>query len=295
MRRLIAKKILMKKYLIVAGSGILNAVIPISMLLLTGMDFRYLFISATAALFISGVICRRFKLHPWLSLTLLIVPLIAGFWILVLSEVFKLAYLVLPWILSLVLGFYWKETGRNSAVRVSCLGGLIILTVFFSYWFIPQLIRSILSKELNEPSPVYEISRLDGSLVTGSDFSRKTVIIDFFGTYCKPCIRELPELEKIKEHFKNKKDIVFLIVNVDQPNDSPGKVKEFKSRYGFDFDFFYDHGGKAHKSFGLNGVPSMVIIDPDNNIRFKKEGYNISESNFRNYMITLISRISKNK
>ena len=224
---------------------------------------------------------------------MLMTPLVLGFSIIILSEIISLGYLIIPWILTLLAGVFWSNMKSLKLTRTLSVISLIIIAFFINFNFIPHLLRSVLSKELNEPGFNFEISRLDSSIISSSEFKGKTIVVDFFGTWCGPCILELSEMEKVKSHFKNEGNLLFLIVNSDQPGDSPEKTRQFKINHGFDFDFFYDHGGSAHKSFGLNGVPSLVIIDKDGNIRFKKQGYNKSEGNFKEYMIKFIDKILK--
>jgi len=231
---------LMKKYFSLIALGFINGVIPLGLLVLTGNDLRYLFISAIILLFTTGLISNRWKINPLVTIILLIAPLVLGFSVLILSEVTSLGYLIIPWIVSLLVGVFWRNLKSLKSARTLSILSLILIVVFFNFNFIPHILRSVLSKELNEPSLNFEISKLDGSIISSSEFKGKTVVIDFFGTWCGPCILELPELEKVKNHFKNENNLVFLIVNSDQPGDSPEKTSQFKIKHGFDFDFFYD-------------------------------------------------------
>jgi peroxiredoxin len=279
----------MKKYLLVVLLGVLNGILPLLLLLLTEIDFRYFFLLALIMFFFSSYISGQKKLNPVLVVLILSIPLITGFSILILRQIFSLATIIIPLLVVLLAGIFWTNIRRVYWKTIAVIS-ILFIALFVSFQFIPRLLTSLFSREVKEPSPVFEISDTDGRIVSSNEFKGKTLVVDFFGFWCSPCFQELPELQKVKEHYKNI-DIVFLVVNTDQTGNFQENLKKFKIKHNLDFNFYYDCNGKALKLLGLRDVPSLVIIDKRGIIRIKRTGYNKSEGNFKSFMINFIDRI----
>jgi thiol-disulfide isomerase/thioredoxin len=279
-----------KKILLGLLLGILNAGLPILLLFYTRQDLRSLVASAMILLFLSGVVSRKWRINPWLLSVLLIFPLLITF-TLILSELPSLGYLIIPWLFSLLIGIFWDRLNFWKYSPLINAGSVLMVSLIVTVYVIPSMVRTALGHEVNEPSPAFEVSRLDGTPFFSDTLKGNVIVIDFFGTWCGPCQLELPELDKVREHFRDQKNIVFLIVDTDQPGDSREKVILFKKEHKFKGDFFYDQGGKTHKLFGFSGIPNLIVIDRNGRIRYKKEGYNSAEGDFVNYMTNLIRKM----
>ena len=134
---------------------------------------------------------------------------------------------------------------------------------------------------------------MSGNVVDSKALKGKVVILDFFGTWCKPCIGELKELAKIQRAFKDDKDVVFYVINADYGTDSPEKFKAFIEKHNYKFKYAYDYDSKIFKLFKLQklGIPVTLIIDKEQNIRLQHVGYNPAETNFSENMIKTINSL----
>lgn len=91
-------------------------------------------------------------------------------------------------------------------------------------WPVEEKFISFLSEQYNEkavlapgaPAPDFTLSSLNGEEVSLSDYKGKIVVIDFWGTWCGPCKRELPFSKKVEEHFAGRDDVVFLFVALER-------------------------------------------------------------------------------
>jgi thiol-disulfide isomerase/thioredoxin len=117
------------------------------------------------------------------------------------------------------------------------------------------------------------------------------VVLDFFATWCAPCIAELPELEEVRRHFAGRDDVTLLVVANDSGNDTRDSIRAFVAKRGLELEFAYDPGGKAHKAFGFAGLPGLVVIDRAGRIRLTREGYNSAESGFRKSLEDLVESL----
>lgn len=104
-----------------------------------------------------------------------------------------------------------------------------------------------------------------GGTTSLSDFKGKYVFIDLWATWCKPCIAQIPYIEKLQEKYKDH-NIEFVSISIDEDADKWRKMvteKELSgihllSGNGFENDFL--------KSFNGSGVPLFILIDPEGNI-----------------------------
>lgn len=120
-----------------------------------------------------------------------------------------------------------------------------------------------------QPAPNFSLKGLDGKTYQLSDFKgKRAVVVDFWATWCPPCQRELPELERIWKKFQGK-PVQFLGVNVDGRGDVPGNVR----KNGLTFPVLVDRTGSVGSSYGVQGIPTLVVIDKQGIVRDVVVGY----------------------
>jgi thiol-disulfide isomerase/thioredoxin len=140
-------------------------------------------------------------------------------------------------------------------------------------------LRAKLQKEkLNKPSIDFELKYLDGSTVKLSDLKGKVVVLDFWATWCGPCLSSFPSLQKIHDRYKDNPNVKILAMNTWErvaPADREQHVKNFidKNKYSFPVVFDTD----LVRQYGVDGIPTKFIIDKEGIIRFKDVGFGGAE------------------
>ncbi|MBT3226019.1 MAG: TlpA family protein disulfide reductase [Deltaproteobacteria bacterium] len=108
-------------------------------------------------------------------------------------------------------------------------------------------------------APKFEAVDLDGKAHRLSDFRNRTVIVNFWATWCLPCIRELPRLEKLQQMIPADKYVI-LAINV---RDRLSRVRKFLKGKNFQFKVLFDTDGLIYKAYDVTRFPTTVIIGPD--------------------------------
>lgn len=114
------------------------------------------------------------------------------------------------------------------------------------------------------PAPNFELLDQNGNKVSLKDFRGKNIYIDFWATWCKPCVAEIPDLKKLEEKFKDK-NIVFLSISLDSQKDLE-KWKSFiikKELHGIHLIVENAWNSKTVKDFLIDSIPRFIIIDTE--------------------------------
>ena len=120
---------------------------------------------------------------------------------------------------------------------------------------------------------LFELKTLDGDTYKlADDLGNSVIILDFWATWCKPCLRELPHINKIYEEYKDQNLKVYAI-SIDTPA-STSKVKPTIRRYKFDLPVLLDPDNEVIRKFSPNrNVPYLVIIGANGEIVREFSGY----------------------
>jgi peroxiredoxin len=120
---------------------------------------------------------------------------------------------------------------------------------------------------------------LEGNTVTLKSLLEKgPVVVDFWATWCKPCIKELPYLQRIYEKHADR-GLSVLAVTIDSPK-TESRVKPFVMGKKYTFTVLLDSSQEVFKALqGKGTIPYVVIIDRDGNIRYRHTGYRPGDEN----------------
>lgn len=108
--------------------------------------------------------------------------------------------------------------------------------------------------------PDEEIVTLDGETLALRDLAGQVVIVNFWNTWCIPCLREVPALETFWSRHSNDPDLVFIGVVRD---DTPEAVEAWVDDRRWDWTIGFDEGEKVALAFGTSGQPETFAISFD--------------------------------
>lgn len=118
-------------------------------------------------------------------------------------------------------------------------------------------------------APDFTLSNLDGEPVTLASYRGQVVVLDFWATWCKPCITSFPDLHELVARYKSE-GVVLLVVSIDK---SLKKPREYLIEHGYSTEnVLWGSLAEARavkELFGVIGIPQTLIIDRGGYIQFK--------------------------
>lgn len=122
--------------------------------------------------------------------------------------------------------------------------------------------ESFMPPLLPRPAPAFSFKNLAGESVKLADLKGKVVVVDFWATWCKPCIETMPEMQKLYDKHADK-GMTVLGVSIDEEGEK--KVKPFLSKRKFTYPIVLD-SDSTWKAFGVHAIPAVFLIDKDGQI-----------------------------
>lgn len=188
---------------------------------------------------------------------------------------------------------FWaaRSALKGGIMAFACLAALVVLAVTA----IPTLATRIATRRMSvpapafsalaapvptrrmsQPVPTFSIGRLDGTPVDSSEFRGRVVVLAFWEIWCLPCRRELPELDKVYRRYQGNSTVAFWAVDVPQNGDTPEQGRDFMKKAGYALPVAYG-SEKCLESLGLEGYPSLIVIDKFGKVRLVHTGYDSAE------------------
>lgn len=123
--------------------------------------------------------------------------------------------------------------------------------------------------KVGDQVPEFSFVSLDGEKMTNKDLEGKIVLLNFWATWCGPCVKEMPDLNKFVG-TQNPDDFVVVALAREQDNET---IKPFAVRNGYDFIFVSDMDKAVYSNFADRSIPRNVVLDSNGKIIFQLLGY----------------------
>lgn len=114
----------------------------------------------------------------------------------------------------------------------------------------------------------FSLDDIQGQQHTLSDYSGKVVLVNFWASWCPPCIHEMPELKKLKKHFSNQ-PFEIVVINV---GEKKYKVRKFTKVIKLDLPILLDTASDTFNNWGVKTLPTSFLIDNEGKVRYRVRG-----------------------
>ena len=143
---------------------------------------------------------------------------------------------------------------------------LLIFTAFLSI--------SLISFSQNRTLPKVDLKTLDNNTYNTSNFDNdgKPIIISFWATWCKPCIKELNNIAEVYEDWQDETGVKLIAISIDDSRNM-SKVKPKVNALLWDYEVYCDPNGDLKRAMGVGSVPHTFLLNKNKEIVYQHTGY----------------------
>ncbi|MCK1995640.1 thiol-disulfide oxidoreductase ResA [Psychrobacillus psychrodurans] len=166
-------------------------------------------------------------------------------------------------------------------MRTIILALMVVAIVFTIYTNLTKEKTALI--QVGDDAPDFALVDMNGEKHQLSDYKGKGVFLNFWGTWCKPCEREFPLMDKQYQVYKDQ-GLEILAVNI---GESDFAVQKFIDRKGLTFPVLIDDKKSVIETYKINPLPTTLLINPNGKIEKVITG-EMSEEMIKDYMEQII-------
>ena len=159
---------------------------------------------------------------------------------------------------------------------IKVLTGAVVTAVFFisssglADWQQPELSHNLTPLKKSIVASDFELQNMDEENKKLSDYRGQVVLLNFWATWCPPCIREMPSMERLHQKINAKNFKVIAINQMEEIDD----VFAFTGQLEVDptFEILFDKTSKVSQDYAVKGLPTTYLIDKQGKIRYRAIG-----------------------
>ena len=140
------------------------------------------------------------------------------------------------------------------------LAGVVVLAAAL-FWVVTDAFTERVV-EKGQTAPYFKITTDSGRTVTPRDFGGKLLVLNFWATWCPPCVAETPSLNEMARQLKSQ-GVVVVGVSIDK---NPAAYRAFTERMRIGFETMRDPEARISSSFGTFKFPETYLITPDGRV-----------------------------
>lgn len=147
---------------------------------------------------------------------------------------------------------------------------LLVSCSVYADWQQPELSYNLTPVTRVIPASDFELQDMDEEKVKFSKYHGKVILLNFWATWCPPCIREMPSMERLHQQV-DAEDFKVLAVNQMEDVD---QVFAFTGQLDVDptFEILFDTTSEVSQAYAVRGLPTTYLIDKQGKIRYRAVG-----------------------
>ena len=144
----------------------------------------------------------------------------------------------------------------------------IFLSFCLVFFFLAACGQNLTVAVVGEPAPNFVAIDLKGKSWTLFDLKGKVVLINFWATWCPPCVQEMPSMQRLRGLLPEDQFVILTILN----KDDPAMARVFSEKFGITVPILDDRENLIGPKYGLTGVPETFIVDKEGILQKKMIG-----------------------
>lgn len=122
--------------------------------------------------------------------------------------------------------------------------------------------------QAGDPAPGFSLPDLEGDMVSLSDLKGRVVVLNYWATWCPPCVNEMPSLQRLHDALEEK-GLSVVAISVDERFED---IERFVENFGLSFTILHDEGAKVSRAYQTFKYPETYIIGRDGLVKSKVVG-----------------------
>jgi peroxiredoxin len=167
---------------------------------------------------------------------------------------------------------HWRPDRRRSVqVMAMALAGATVVV----FLLVPRVSRSSAFDTAHQPAPPFTLAVGDQT-IGPAQLRGRVAVLAFWASWCIPCKRELPELQQAYRGLHNDPRVAFFAVDTGWGDETAEAGRKYLDGRHLELPMAFDHG-EAAQALGVDGLPTLVVIDRHGRVRLVHHGFDVSE------------------
>ncbi len=145
---------------------------------------------------------------------------------------------------------------------------------FYAPLFLVAFLAMSFATLAQDKLPAIKIKDLNGNIIDAASLSNdgKPMVISFWATWCKPCIRELNAINDQYIDWQDETGVKLVAISIDDSRNS-AKVKPFITGQGWEYPVYLDENSELRRALNVNNIPHTFLLDGQGHIVWQHNGY----------------------